>query len=68
MARNLPIPISSSTPASKATRGARSNFFEGDKVDAPALKKLVRAAIEYNQSKLKKNAKKASAKKPARLR
>lgn len=32
------------------------DFFEGDKVDARALKDLVRAAIEYNQSKLKKNA------------
>jgi hypothetical protein len=30
------------------------DFFEGDKVNAPALKNLVRAAIEYNQSKLKK--------------
>jgi hypothetical protein len=41
------------------------DFFEGDKVDTAALKKLVRAAIEYNQSKLKKNAKKAPAKKKA---
>ena len=40
-------------------------FFEGDKVDAAKLKKLVHAAIEYNQSKLKKNAKKAPAKKKA---
>jgi hypothetical protein len=32
------------------------DFFEGDKVDAPALKKLIRIAIEYNQTKLKKNA------------
>ncbi len=32
------------------------DFFEGDKVNAPALKNLVRAAIDYNQSKLKKNA------------
>ena len=39
------------------------DFFEGDKGDVPALKKLVRTAIEYNQSKLKKNAKKAPAKK-----
>jgi hypothetical protein len=39
------------------------DFREGAKVDAPALKKLVRAAIEYNQSKLKKNARKAPAKK-----
>jgi hypothetical protein len=33
------------------------DFFEGDKVNARALKSLVRAAIEYNQTKLKKNAK-----------
>jgi hypothetical protein len=32
------------------------DFFEGDKVDAAKLKKLVRAAMEYNQSTLKKNA------------
>jgi hypothetical protein len=32
------------------------DFLEGDKVDASRLKKLVRAAIEYNRSKLKKNA------------
>jgi hypothetical protein len=30
------------------------DFFEGDKVDARALKNLVRAAIDYNQSKSKK--------------
>ena len=33
------------------------NYFEGDKVDAPALKKLVTAAIAHNRAKLKKNAK-----------
>jgi hypothetical protein len=27
------------------------DFLEGDKVDAPALKKLVRAAIEFNRAK-----------------
>jgi hypothetical protein len=32
------------------------DFFEGDKVDAPRLKKMLRAAIEYNQSKAKKTA------------
>jgi len=32
------------------------DFFEGDKVNAPALKNLVRAAVDYNQKKLKKNA------------
>jgi hypothetical protein len=37
------------------------DFSEGDKVNARGLKNLVRAAIEYNQSKLKKNA-------PARAR
>ena len=32
------------------------DFLEGDKVNDRALKALVRAAIEYNQTKLKKNA------------
>jgi hypothetical protein len=32
------------------------DFSEGDKVDAPALKNLIRAAIEYNQIKLKEKA------------
>jgi hypothetical protein len=41
------------------------DFFEGDKVDARALKSLVHAAIDCNQSKLKKNAKKAPVKKKA---
>ncbi len=31
------------------------DFFEGDEVDARALRELVRAAIDYNRSKLKKN-------------
>jgi hypothetical protein len=44
------------------------DYFEGDKVDAAKLKKLVRAAIEYNQGNLKKNAKKASTKAPAKAR
>jgi hypothetical protein len=33
------------------------NFFEGDKINERALKALVRAAIEYNQTNLKKNQK-----------
>src|SRR3977135_4227458 len=37
------------------------DFFEGDKINARALKILVRAAIDYNKTKLKKNA-------PARIR
>lgn len=32
------------------------DFLEGDKINAPALKKLIRAAIEYNQGKAKKKA------------
>jgi hypothetical protein len=32
------------------------DLFEGDKISAPALKNLVREAIHYNQSKLKKKA------------
>lgn len=35
------------------------DFFEGDKVDERALKNLVRAAIEFNQSKSKKRAPKS---------
>jgi hypothetical protein len=31
------------------------DFFEGDKINARALKNLVRAAIVYNRTKLKKN-------------
>ncbi|WP_233855824.1 DUF1801 domain-containing protein [Paraburkholderia sp. HD33-4] len=45
------------------------DFLEGDKVDERALKALVRAAIDYNRSHLKKNARsaqpKASGKKAA---
>ncbi|RQZ19688.1 DUF1801 domain-containing protein [Burkholderia sp. Bp9031] len=32
------------------------DFFEGDRIDKRALKSLVRAAIEYNRTHLKKNA------------
>jgi len=32
------------------------DFFEGDKINARALKNLVRAAIDYNQSRKKKKA------------
>jgi hypothetical protein len=32
------------------------DFFEGDKINKRALKNLVRAAVDYNQSKLKKKA------------
>ena len=32
------------------------DFFEGDKINEHALRNLVRAAVDYNQSKLKKKA------------
>jgi hypothetical protein len=41
------------------------DVFEGDKINERALKDLVRAAVAYNQSKVKK---KASAGAPAKLR
>jgi hypothetical protein len=44
------------------------DFFEGDRVNERALKNLVRAAVEYNQSKLKKNKKKAPAGAQAKAR
>ncbi|ALV59230.1 DUF1801 domain-containing protein [Burkholderia cenocepacia] len=36
------------------------DFFEGDKIDKRALKNLVRVAIEYNRTHLKKNARSGS--------
>ncbi|MDR8037908.1 DUF1801 domain-containing protein [Burkholderia cenocepacia] len=36
------------------------DFFEGDRIDKRALKNLVRAAIEYNRTHLKKNARPGS--------
>ncbi len=42
------------------------DFFEGDTVDGPVLKNLIRAAVEYNQDRAgKKAAKKAPRKGPA---
>ena len=41
------------------------DVFEGDQIDARALKNLVRAAIDYNQSKLEK---KSAVKKKAPLK
>ena len=32
------------------------DFFEGDRINEPALKNLVRAAVDYNQTKLKRKA------------
>lgn len=45
------------------------DFFEGDKVNERALKALVRAAIVYNQTNLKKNVSRAGkAKAPTRAK
>ena len=41
------------------------DFFEGDKVNVPALKDLIRAAVDYNQAKKSKKAPAAKAKKVA---
>ena len=41
------------------------DFFEGDKVNARALKDLIRAAIKYNQARTSKKAPAAKAKKIA---
>jgi hypothetical protein len=32
------------------------DFFEGDKINEPALKNLIRAAVDYNQMKLRRKA------------
>lgn len=37
------------------------DFFEGDKLDKRALKNLVRAAIDYNRTHLKKNTRRVGA-------
>ena len=44
------------------------DLFEGDKIDERALKNLVRDAIAYNQSRLKKNKKKVAAAARAKAR
>lgn len=44
------------------------DFLEGDKINKPALKNLVRAAIEHNQTKLKKNAPAATRAKAAKAK
>jgi hypothetical protein len=55
---NLAQPVS----IPQGERSAAHSFLEGDKVDERALKNLVRAAIGYNQTKLKKNVAGARAK------
>src|SRR5579872_300397 len=43
------------------------DFFEGDKVDEPALKELIRAAVDHNQTKLKRKAPAVTRAKKARV-
>ena len=52
----LPDPDKLFNAGLEGNRWRAIDFFEGDKIDALALKNLVRAAIAYNQSKLKKKA------------
>jgi hypothetical protein len=50
----LPDPDQLFNAGLEGNRWRAIDFFEGDKVNERALKNLVRAAIEFNQSKLKK--------------
>ena len=52
----LQILTSSSTRVSKATRGERSIFSRAIKINESTLRNLVRSAVDYNQSKLKRKA------------
>jgi hypothetical protein len=53
---NLPDPEQLFNAGLEGNARRAIDFFEGDKVDVRALKNLVRAAIDYNQLKLKKKA------------
>ncbi len=50
----LPDPDKLFNAGLEGSRWRAIDLFEGDKIDGPALKNLIRAAIDYNQSKLKK--------------
>jgi hypothetical protein len=52
----LPDPEKLFNAGLEGNRRRAIDFFEGDKVNAPALKNLVRAAIAYNQARSKKKA------------
>jgi hypothetical protein len=58
---SLPDPDKLFNAGLEGNRRRAIDFFEGDKINARALKDLVRAAIDYNQIKLKRKA-------PARIR
>src|SRR6516164_9638141 len=53
---NLPDPDKLFNAGLEGNARRAIDFFEGDKINERALKNLVRAAIEYNESKLKKKA------------
>jgi hypothetical protein len=59
---SLPDPGKLFNAGLEGNRWRAIDLFEGDKINERGLKSLVRAAIEYNQSKLKKKARGARAK------
>jgi hypothetical protein len=53
---NLPDPDKLFNAGLEGNARRAIDFFEGDKINGPALKNLVRAAVDYNHMKLKKKA------------
>lgn len=53
---NLPDPDKLFNAGLEGNARRAIDFFEGDRIDERALKNLIRAAIDYNKSKLKKKA------------
>ncbi|MDR6445249.1 DUF1801 domain-containing protein [Paraburkholderia sp. 22099] len=53
---NLPDPDQLFNAGLEGNARRAIDFFEGDKINARALKNLVRAAIDFNHTSLKKNA------------
>jgi hypothetical protein len=51
---NLPDPDKLFNAGLEGNKWRAIDLFEGDKINERALKNLVRAAIDYNQAKLKK--------------
>lgn len=56
----LPDPAKLFNASREGNQRRAIDFFEGDKINERALKNLVRAAVEYNQTKSKKKASKAT--------
>ncbi len=53
---NLPDPDKLFNAGLEGNTRRAIDFFEGDKINERALKKLVRTAVDYNRTKLKKKA------------